>query len=235
MHQPQAGARPHQRPGRGERLLRLANSAYFGVPGEVACAATAIRVVGHRRLRALLCHLIAGKLLEILRLDIPIVEQVRQKALAAAAVCGDLGEPVSDGDALRVAGLLHNIGELALASEFPKEFAAAKDAVESFGVRYEAAAAALLQAWRMPSAMAEAASLWRTAPFKQSNGPGQRAVDAVHVGATLAESWIEQQTAATAVARVQEDVIERLALKQVRLHRLYDRIPAGVHEMETML
>ena len=216
-------------------LLRLANSAYFGVPGEVSSAATAIRVIGRRRLRALLCHLIAGKLFEILRLDVPSVEQVRRKALAAAVVCAEIGSPGRDAETLRVAGLLHNVGELALASEFPEEFVAATDAVESFGIRYEAAGAALLRTWRMPSAMVSAAMHWRIAPLQEPDSASQRAIDCVHVGGTLAEAWIDEETAVTAEARVQEEALERLGWPASRLRPMFERIPHGVHEFEAML
>lgn len=216
-------------------LLRLANSAYFGVPGEVSSAATAVRVVGHRRLRALLCHLIAGKLFEILRLDVPIVDRVRRKALAAAIVCAEIGAPLGDSEELRVLGLLHNVGELGLASEFPEEFSRAADPVEMFGIRYEAAGAALLRAWRMPEAMADAASFWRTAPARHAHGDSQRAIDAVHVGGTLAEAWIDEESTATAAARVQEDVLERLGLRQPRVTAMFGAIPGGIHELEAML
>jgi HD-like signal output (HDOD) protein len=217
-------------------LLRLANSAYFGVPGEVSCAATAIRVVGHRRLRALLCHLIAGKLFEILRLDAPIVDRVRRKALGAAVVCAEVGAPAGDSETLRVAGLLHNVGELALASEFPAELAAATDPVETFGIRYEAAGAVLLRAWRLPREMADAAMHWRTAPCEDERPQtSQRAIDTVHAGGTLAEAWIDGETAVSAAARVQEDVLERLDLPQNRLTPIFESIPRGIHELEAML
>ena len=215
-------------------LLRLANSAYFGVPGEVSCAATAIRVVGHGRLRALLCHLVAGKLFEILRMDAPGVDRVRRKALAAAAVCVEMGATANDSAALRVAGLLHNVGELALAGEFPEETAAATDALESFGVSYEAAGAALLRAWRMPAAVAQAALYWR-APADDLPGEAQRTIDAVHVGGTLAEAWVCQDTATSAAARVRDDVLERLGLAQARLGWMFQKIPSGIHDVERML
>ena len=216
-------------------LLRLANSAYFGVPGEVSSAATAIRVVGHRRLRALLCHLIAGKLFEILRLDVPIVDRVRRKALAAAVVCADIGAITGDAEELRVAGLLHNVGELALAAEFPKEFGAASDPVETFGIRYEGAGFALLKAWRMPEAVAEAALHWRTSMFDEERRPLQRPIDAVHVGASLAEAWVEGQTPETASGRLLEEVLERLALPGPRIEALYGGIAARIQQLEAML
>jgi HD-like signal output (HDOD) protein len=216
-------------------LLRLANSAYFGVPGEVACAATAIRVVGHRRLRALLCHLIAGKLFETLRMETPAVDRVRRQALAAAVVCAETGTADGDREELRVAGLLHNIGELALASAFPQEFERATDAVETFGVRYEAAGAALLSQWKLPKALADAALYWRTARLGDSLEPSRRAIDSVHVGATLAEAWIAGHGAVTAAARVQDDALERLGLPERRLVAIFHAIPAGIHELERTL
>ena len=70
--------------------------------------------------------------------------------------CAEIGVSAGDSEELSVAGLLHNVGELALASEFPEEFAAAKDPAESFGVRYEAAGATLLSGWRLPEDIVQA-------------------------------------------------------------------------------
>ncbi len=219
-------------PGAVTGLLRLANSAYFGVPGEVACAATAVRVVGHRRLRALLCHLIAGKLFEILRIDVPVVEQVRRKALAAAVVCSELG---GDAEALRVAGLLYNVGELALASEFPAEFVEATDPVESFGISFETASEALLTTWCVPTPMAHAAKHWREAPWLEPSEPSQRVVDAVHIGGTLAEAWTEKATAKSASARLRSEPLERLDVAPRRLEGIYEHIGAGIQVLEEAL
>ena len=216
-------------------LLRLANSAYFGVRGEVAGAATAIRVVGHRRLRALLCHLMAGKLFEILCIDVRAVEDTRRRALAAAVTCADVGIPAGDSEELSVAGLLHNIGELALASEFPEDFSAASDPAETFGVPYETAGATLLHAWRLPESIVQAACYWRTAPSVDAPQQLQRTIDAVHMGGTLAEAWAEGQTAVTAAARVREDVLERLGLPEERVIAIFEKIPRGVTQLDALL
>jgi HD-like signal output (HDOD) protein len=195
----------------------------------------AIRVVGHRRLRTLLCHLIAGKLLEILRLDAPEVDRVRRKALAAAVVCARAAEAAGDADEIRVAGLLHNIGELALASEFPRELRPGLDPLDTFGVSFEAAGAMLLRSWRLPGVIADAAFHWRAPQPDGVLGASQRTIDFVHVGATLAEAWMESATPVSAAARVHDEVLHRLELSESRLAAIFDKIPSGIEKIETIL
>ena len=214
-------------------LLRLANSAYFGVPREVSELSTAIRVVGYRRLRTLLCHLLAGKLLEILRVDAPAVDEVRRKALAAAV--GSEAAAAGDSEELRVAGLLHNVGELALAAEFPDQFCARADPAKAFGVSYEQAGATLLQVWGMPESIVLASLHWRSAPDCGVANEVQRSIDAVHLGGTLAEAWVEGATAVTAAARVSEEALARLRLTQTRAAAIYQRVSEGVQQLEAIL
>jgi HD-like signal output (HDOD) protein len=214
-------------------LLRLANSAYFGVPREISELSTAIRVVGYRRLRTLLCHLLAGKLLEILHADVPAVDEVRRKALAAAV--GAEAAAAGDNEELRVAGLLHNVGELALAAEFPDQFCGPADAVQTFGVSYEKAGATLLRAWCLPESVVLSSLCWRSAPYDGEANEVQRAIDAVHLGGTLAEAWIEGATAVTAAARVSEEALARLRLSQARAASIFQRLPRGVQQLDAIL
>ena len=149
--------------------------------------------------------------------------------------CGEIGLATDEGFELRVAGLLHNVGELALASEYPDELEQTKDVEATFGIRWESAGAMLLQAWRMPKPIVRAAKSWRVAPYEEDLPEAQRTVDAVHAGATMAEAWIGADTAISAAARVHEDAIERLELTEKRLTQIFGKIPIGIHNLERML
>ena len=108
-------------PGATADVLRVANSPYFGVSTKIRSLSTAIAVVGYERLRTLLRHLMVSKLLERLTVNSALARQARDRALAAGVACHEIARKLghSDADDLLTAGLLHNVGEIALMSELP--------------------------------------------------------------------------------------------------------------------
>ena len=105
-------------------LMKLANSAYFGVAAQVRTPATAIRVVGRRRLEALLRHLLIGKLISLLAAEHPAAEEIRSTAMTAAVVAAKMadGQTGDEPAELQLLGLTHNLGELALLTAAPSDY-----------------------------------------------------------------------------------------------------------------
>ena len=102
------------------RILRLANSALFGVMREVGTITLALQVIGQVKLRLLLQHIFIHGLFELLSAGRPAAEHVRRMSVAssvAAQAGAEASEHVDPGGAL-VAGLLHNLGELGLGGHF---------------------------------------------------------------------------------------------------------------------
>ena len=160
-------------PGASAGLLKLANSAFFGVRGEVRTPTAAIGVVGFRRLQTLLRHLMAGRILESLGGPHAAVAVCRKRALAAAVIAADVGERMGRGDEaeLRIAGLLHNVGELAAAvddGDAYERLQSAADPAEAarseLGLSFEQIGAALMEDWGFPVAYVASGALWRTGP-----------------------------------------------------------------------
>ena len=104
-------------------VLRLANSAYYGVRGDVRTLSVAVAVIGCDRLAILLRHLLAGRLLESMTLKGGVAEYLQRASLSTAVVTSDASglRTRTDPDEMMVAGLLHNIGDLAVLSETPDE------------------------------------------------------------------------------------------------------------------
>lgn len=215
-------------------LLRLANSAYFGVPARVNSLNAAIRVVGLRRLEALLRHLLVGKIFDALESHAPLAARVRNVGLAAAAVCARCGGEAEQRDTsvYRLAGLLHNVGELALVSESPRSHAKAfglrpmlgpfDSALSIFGVSYADVTAWLLESWRFPAAHVQAARHW---PSPDEALPEFRDLTAaVHVGALLADAWQDGSKFTVALERVDAPALEALALSADVLTGWYEEI-----------
>lgn len=104
------------------RVLRLANSPFYGVPGRVVTARAAAQVLGRRTLESLLTLASMAGQLDKPRarcFDTPAYwRHSLATAIAARALAKEAG---LDEDQTFVAGLLHDIGLLAMSVYFPDE------------------------------------------------------------------------------------------------------------------
>jgi HD-like signal output (HDOD) protein len=109
------------------RILRLANSAYFGFRSEVQTVSQAIILLGQHRIRTLLQRILVDKLLSDLAHGRTAAAPLRNMALATATASCTLSQLLmhEDAEEMMLAGLLHNIGDLFLLSQFPAEYALA--------------------------------------------------------------------------------------------------------------
>jgi HD-like signal output (HDOD) protein len=180
------------------RVLRLANSAYFGVMREVRTVSMAVNIIGYRKLRALLRHVLVAGLIELLSQGRPGTARIRQTAVAASAASHELASRcrLEDPEELLVAGLLFNIGEMALFWSFPNEYEsmlaragdtplnAAQRAV--FGVDSRQVGRRVLEAWQFPAVFCQVAERWPD-PLSEPSETGLRLYLAiVHVAVVLA-------------------------------------------------
>jgi len=173
-------ARIRQDPALTARLLRLANSAFYGVPGRVAGIDDAVQLIGLRSLR-----LLAMTAAVTLQFQAPAgaarwLDAFWRHALAVAHLAQGLAErrglPV---ERAYVAGLLHDIGRLVLRTAAPDVTThAAFD-----GADHAAVGAAVARHWHLPEAVAEAVAVHHQPP---AGGGAPTLVDVVHVADALA-------------------------------------------------
>ncbi|MEO8808319.1 MAG: HDOD domain-containing protein, partial [Burkholderiaceae bacterium] len=104
------------------RTLRIANSAFYGVPGRVATIHNAIGILGLRTVGTLFTT--AAVAAQFRATACPEFEFGRfwRHAIATALVARGLAQKLRmDEDVAFTAGLLHDIGRLAMATQFPVE------------------------------------------------------------------------------------------------------------------
>ena len=104
------------------RTLRIANSAFYGVPGRIGTIRTAIGILGLRTVGTLLTT--AGVSAQFATDKCPEFQfgMFWRHAIATALMARGLAKPLRlDEDIAFTAGLLHDIGRLALAAQFPAE------------------------------------------------------------------------------------------------------------------
>jgi len=179
------------------KVLRLVNSAFFGLMNEIATVKTAVCYLGIEVLK----HLVLSvEVFGVFRAPKPIagfsMEKLQDHALLTARIVKRLPVPRYLSDAAVVAALLHDVGKLVLAAKLPEQLARALktashegrslDTVEDdlMGFNHAEIGAHLLALWGLPSPIVEAVA-YHHAP---SRIPQQRfdTVAAVHLADLLA-------------------------------------------------
>jgi putative nucleotidyltransferase with HDIG domain len=155
-------------PATSAKLLRLVNSPYFGIPGGVSDVARAIPFVGFSTLYQLVLSI---SVLDVLRIGPGGGHDPRAlwtHALTVATAARELAEEIRfpDPGACFTAGLLHDMGEIALARLAPDKVAAAFDTMRTDGVAIDVAerrhglsphdrvGSRLARRWKFPASLA---------------------------------------------------------------------------------
>jgi len=163
------------------RVLRLANSTYFGVPGEVSSVLRSIVVVGYKNVLSIAT---CAALAPAFRGDDAVIDRDAlwrhscATAEAARVVAGHTGgEPAL----AHVAGLLHDFGVIVLAEALGEGYGTVWEAVrpgsgslagverERLGLDHGAAAGILFERWTLPAALTAAVVL-HDRPGEDSSG-----------------------------------------------------------------
>ena len=149
------------------RLLKTANSAYFGLRRCVGSVAEAVHVLGLTKVRAL----VIGAALDQGFRSVPGVDlgQFWRYSLNTAQLSHTLAQPIAvDVGAAFTAGLVHGIGELVMHAGMPEAMTELNDRVpmlnldrpqaerERFGYSFAEVGAALAAEWHFPGPMVEA-------------------------------------------------------------------------------
>ncbi|GAB6063273.1 HDOD domain-containing protein [Deferrisoma palaeochoriense] len=174
------------------RVLRLANSAYYGFPGRVDRLDRAVVLLGATTVQALA---LATAVMDLWKDPPPAsVRALWVHSYLAAEGCRFLGRrhPVTgfEPDALFVAGLVHDLGKFWFLSEAAEAYAselaersgpelrAAEE--ERFGEDHAAAGRALLEAWNFPPGTAALAGFHHGPALRAELRPAQSVVAAAN-------------------------------------------------------
>lgn len=127
-------------PATSAKLLRLVNSPYFGIPGGVSDVARAVPFVGFNTLYQLVLSI---TVLDTLRIGDSALDAraLWTHSLTVATAARELANEIkfADPGACFTAGLLHDMGKIALAKLDPEKLAATFATMRSEGVSLEVA------------------------------------------------------------------------------------------------
>lgn len=221
------------------RVLRLANSPFFGVSGQIATFREACLVLGSRSLRQVV---MAISVMDALAVDGRLGElrRVWSHALAVAAIARHLAPAKGiDPDYAFNAGLLHDIGKLALASCFEEPYAQALahkrqsgcSQVEAeracLGVDHGTAGEKLAHKWRLPEELALAIGC-----HHRPGAVAERLVDLIHFADVLAHAleYGLDEGEGERVPRLDAAVWERLGWDWATIGELLPALDREAHD-----
>lgn len=150
------------------KILKLVNSSYYGMSGEVSTITRAVVVLGFSGVRNVAMGF--GMVSALNKLGGENVATFWDHALAAAAGAQVMAPMLGSGhdpDEAFVAGLMHDIGHMVLVSAVPDVWHAAQDEVRAggdpiaiekdhLGMSHASVGQRLMKYWKLPTALQEA-------------------------------------------------------------------------------
>ncbi|WP_078118010.1 HDOD domain-containing protein [Thiosocius teredinicola] len=110
-------------PALAARVLRMANSAFYGFRSQVDTISRAANILGMQKIHDMVLAASVSKAFDAMRNELMDIDTFWYRSVH----CGFLAQSIADGAAMRSAeslfarGLLHDIGHLVLFSRYPKE------------------------------------------------------------------------------------------------------------------
>jgi len=145
------------------RILKMVNSAYYGMPHKISTISQAVALLGRDRLKQILIGSVLINVFTDPEIDVFSLSEFWRHSIKTAIIAKQLAlqhDDVTEPDALFIAGLLHDLGSLVLASKLPLLFARVdrlkrkmgqvEAEREVFGFDHAELAAALMTQWGLP-------------------------------------------------------------------------------------
>jgi len=212
-------------------ILKLANSAYFGIPSKVGSVRQAVLILGLKRLIQMVIASCVSAIMDkpVPGYDLPPGELWRHSIAVSVAAEGLVKElEIGAAEEIFTAALLHDVGKLVLGnfvkSDFSKieaalnqnvSFEAAEDMV--LGTNHADIGAQILTQWSLPSDIVNAVRWHHTPESAGKNGP---MLDIVHVANGLCLMIGIGAGKDGRQYKTSEAVVERLGLAPCHLDRV---------------
>jgi putative nucleotidyltransferase with HDIG domain len=233
-------------PALAARALRLANSAFYGVPGRVVHLRDAVHLLGRRTLASLVAVALLVKQIDTSLCPAFSSTMFWRHAIATAHAARELAQALqNDPELAFVAGLLHDVGRLALAAHFPVEVGAALQLARQaddghggtedmqLGVDHVEVGRQVALHWCFPPAVAQAVALHH-APAAAADGRASLS-DIVHVANAIAHALDLNGDPYECVPPLDAGAWERLGLQPRALLPVLRATERGVAELSLAL
>ena len=227
-----------------KKILRLANSSFYGASGRVTTVAQAMSILGLSTVRAVVTAVsISGAF--VIDRHTPFNFSQFWKHATATAICAKHLAPLQQvaPDIAFITGLLHDIGQLVLATQFPDAFAAVIEQcctndyavveVEQQVLQTDHAAvgAALTAHWRFPLLIQHAVA-WHHTDDLCGTEP---LAAIIHIANALAHALDLTDDPMEAVPRISESAWQLVMRDPGLLNRMLPRIEAEFLAINSIL
>ncbi len=235
-----------QDPGLTANVLRMANSAYFGIPSKVGSIRQAVILLGLKRLIQMVVAACVSAIMDkpVPGYDLPPGELWRHSIAVSVAAEGLVKElKVDAGEEIFTAALLHDVGKLVLGEFVKDDFKQIETAV-SEGIAFETAetivlgtnhadtGAQILTNWSLPDEIVNAVR-WHHAPENAEQTSAM--LDIVHVanfmsmmiGVGIGRDGLQHQPSV--------EVTDRLGLEPYHLEKVASQTMQWVNELTEVL
>ncbi len=186
------------------KILQLVNSAFFGPRRPITNPTEAVIYLGADTVKALALSVSVFSQFDTKQVPGFSIEHLRDHGMAVAALARQIAESLklsrTEMDDAFLGGLLHELGKLVLAANYPKEYAeslrisreenipAREAELRTFGTTYAAIGAYLLWLWGLPDPVTEIVARHPQPEPDANAGP----VVAVHVADALSDKESKQ-------------------------------------------
>jgi len=233
-------------PGITARLLRVANSGYFGLATQIDSVARAVSLLGAQEVHDLVLATSVLQSFEGMHNDVMDMHTFWRKSVVCAIAAKELAVScnVLDSDRLFVAGLLRDIGHLFLYQKAPRLSLQAQQlhlqrgiplhqAERSLiGIDFAHVGAEAMRIWGLPEA------IWGpTAQHVEPSraGDGEYVASLVHIAAVVADSFDAESPGEESLRRVSEFALRTTGLLEENLLSLPERVEEELDKVMGLL
>ena len=180
------------------RVLKMVNSAYYGLTSQVSSVAQAVSLLGRERLRHILIGSVLRGVFSSGQNNPAFSMQVFwQHSIKTAIIARELArqvQQIDEPESMFTAGLLHDIGKLLLINKFPQRVLAAEEDMmrhrsdqlsaefNQIGVTHTEVGQALMQQWGLPQLLIDCAACHHQS---EHEGPNRHATHLVYLSNQL--------------------------------------------------
>ena len=233
-------------PGLTANVLRLANSAYFGIPSKIGSIRQAVILLGLKRLIQMVIAACVSAIMDkpVPGYDLPPGELWRHSIAVSVAAEGLVKElKIEAAEEIFTAALLHDVGKLVLGEYIKDDFKKIETAVSqglsfemaetiSLGINHAEVGARILAHWSLPTEIINAVQ-WHHAPEQADQISTM--LDIVHVanfmsimiGIGIGRDGLQHQPSA--------EVTERLGLEPRHLEKVASQTMQWVNELSGVM
>jgi HD-like signal output (HDOD) protein len=226
------------------RLLRIANSAYFGFISEVETVQRAISMLGNTQVHDLALAVSAVGSFTKLETDLINITEFWRRGVHCAVLSRMLGERSRHGERLFVAGLLHHVGQLVLCHQLPEQQAQAISQSEEerrplfqvereiYGFDYAEVGANLLRAWGLPDSLQTAVG-FHTEPSRTEEHVLESSI--VHVASILSQAHVATDELSETVPHFETVAFQVAGLEEIDVQEILAKADAETLALATSL